>query len=267
VYNNITELGPREAEFVSLIAAHQNKIITMKDAAQFWGNERLARKKLSLLEKKGWVARIERGKYLVIPLEAGPERLWSESPYFIVNLLAKSACIAYWSAVHYWNWTEQIPRITYVQTTQRKSKSQKVVMGHLFEFVTVPPKKFFGCVQQWQGEISFRVTDKEKTLIDCADDVRRSGGIEELAKAVKAAVFEIDFFQLDEYALRFPNKAAMKRLGYLFETLVSDLPEETIHILNKWQKRLSAGINPLYPGGTKKGKINTRWRLLINVSI
>ncbi len=263
----ITELGPREAEFISLIASWKNKIFTIKDAINFWGNSQIAIKKLSVLAKKGWLTRIERGKYLVIPLEAGPERKWSENPMLIASMLADPACIAYWSAIRFWNWTEQFPRIIYVQTTQRKNKSRKLVQGNQFEIVTVPRSKFFGYIKKWDGDVSFFVTDKEKTLIDCADDVKRSGGIEELAKAVKNAASTIDYLRLDEYALRFPNGAVMKRLGYLFEYLIPDLPHEAAHIFNSWKNRLSKGVSPIYPGGPKTGRINTRWRLLINVRI
>ena len=61
---NITELGPREAEFLSLMASRTSISFTIDEVVEFWGNRELARKKLSHLERKGWLERIERGKYL-----------------------------------------------------------------------------------------------------------------------------------------------------------------------------------------------------------
>lgn len=63
---------------------------------------------------------MERGVYLLIPLEAGLERTWSESPMVIAPYLIQPAAVAYWSALHYWQMTEQIPRTTFVQSTKRK---------------------------------------------------------------------------------------------------------------------------------------------------
>lgn len=69
---NMRALGSKEAQFLSLVSSHNKPGFGMDGAVHFWGNRALAKKKLYMLEKKGWVARIERGKYLVIPLEAAP---------------------------------------------------------------------------------------------------------------------------------------------------------------------------------------------------
>ena len=36
---------------------------------------------------KGWLARIERGRYLIVPLEAGPDRVWTEDALVIASYL------------------------------------------------------------------------------------------------------------------------------------------------------------------------------------
>ena len=267
VQKNITELGRREAEFLSEVASSKNHQFSTRDATAFWASPQMAWKKLRHLERKGWIARIERGKYLVIPLEAGPERKWSEDSYLIAAQLVQPAAIAYWSAIRHWNWTEQIPRIVYVQTTKRKKNVRRSVFGVRYEFVTVNKRKFYGHVKEWRNGNSVLITDKEKTLIDCADDLERAGSIEELSKAVKAAAPEISWQKLGEYGKRFPNRAVKKRLGFLFETLVMNLPQQARNILGQWQRELSAGITPLQSAGMKKGRVITRWRLLVNAEV
>lgn len=264
---NIAELGPREAKFISLFASKNNGFFNIENAISFWKNKQMAYDLLWRLQKKGWIERIEKGKYLVIPLEAGPQRQWSADTFMIAAELVNPSAIAYWTAIRHWNWTEQIPRIIYVQTTKRKSAKGCEVFGVHYEFVTVNERKFFGNAKEWRnGKVIF-ITDKEKTLIDCADDVERAGGIEELVKAIKSGAEEISWKKLDEYVNKFPNGAVKKRLGYLFETFVKNLSEEAQTILESWQKSLSAGINPLQPMRKKSGKISTRWRVIGNVSI
>ncbi len=263
---NITQLGPREAEFISRLAASAG-IVTLREAKQFWKTKKLAYDVLQRLERKGWLARIEPGKYIVVPLEAGPERQWSQDTYLVASSLAKPSAIAYWTALHHWNWTEQIPRIIFVQTTQRKNRKQRTVFGVKYEFVTVDERKFFGNLKEWRNGKHVLVTDKEKTLIDCADDIERAGTIEELAKAVKSAAGEINWSKLNKYIARFPNGAVPKRLGCLFETLLPALPVEAEEVLAVWRKNLSAGVVPLQPMKVKEGKIATRWRVLMNARI
>ncbi len=267
VQKNITQLGPREAEFLTCLAAETDHRFTIDDAVAFWGSPAMAWKKLWRLEQKGWIARVERGKYIIIPLEAGSKRIWSEDPYLIAKSLVEPAVIAYWSAIRYWDWTEQLPNIIFIQTTRRKKKSRKKVFGVPYEIVTIPEGKFFGYIKQWRNEIDFLVTDKEKTLIDCADDVNRSGSIEELIKAVKEGAKEISWDKLGKYVDQFPNGAVKKRLGFLFEFLVPEAPQLAKNLLNKWQSELTSGISPLVPGGIKTGKISSRWRILNNAEL
>lgn len=263
----ITELGPREAEFLASLAAETDHRFTIRDAVDFWGRPEMAWKKLWRLEQKGWIARIERGKYIIIPLEAGSERTWSEDPYLIAKMLVEPAVIAYWSAIRYWNWSEQLPNIMFIQTTRRKKTPRRKVFGIPYEIVTITKKKFFGYTKQRRNEIDFWVTDKEKTLIDCADDLRRGGSLEGLIKAVIEGTKEISWDKLGKYIDRFPNGAVKKRLGFLFETLIPEVPQIAKNLLNKWQSELTAGISPLVPGVRKPGKISTRWRLLINMKL
>lgn len=264
---NITELGPKEAQFISLFAARNNGFFLIEEAARFWKSRGLTRDILWRLEKKGWIERIERGKYLIIPLEAGPQRKWSADSYLIAGFLVKPAAISYWTAIRHWNWTEQIPRVVYVQTTTRKSRSSHRIFGVEYEIIKVAKRKFFGHSKEWRDGKACLVADKEKTLIDCADYVERSGSIVEIAKAVKEAAGQISWSKLDEYARRFPNGAVKKRLGYLFEKLVPQLPEEANKMLEGWQQGLTKGICALVPAGPKSGKISTRWKVLINMEI
>ncbi|MDH4220428.1 MAG: hypothetical protein OEW23_16855 [Candidatus Aminicenantes bacterium] len=264
---NITELGPKEAQFISLFAMKNIGFFLLEEAVQFWKSRKLTYDILWRLEKKGWIKRIERGKYLIIPLEAGPRREWSVDSYVMASFVAEPGAIAYWTAIRHWNWTEQVPRVVYVQTTKRKSRTQLTIFGVEYEIITVSKRKFFGHTKEWRDGKACLVTDKEKTLIDCADYVERSGSILELAKAVKEAAGEISWARLNDYAERFPNGAVKKRLGYLFEKLVPQLSIEAKGMLEGWQQGLTKGISPLNTAGPKRGKIYTRWKILINAEI
>jgi predicted transcriptional regulator of viral defense system len=264
---NITELGPKEAQFISLFATKNNGFFLLEEAVKFWKSMKLTYDILWRLEKKGWIERIERGKYLIIPLEAGPQRKWSADSYVVASFLAEPAAIAYWTAIRHWNWTEQIPRVVYVQTTKRKSRAHHTIFGVEYEIITVSKRKFFGHTKEWRNGKACLITDKEKTLIDCADYVERSGSIMEFAKAVREASGEISWARLDDYAQRFPNGAVKKRLGYLFEKLVPQLPGEAKNMLGGWQQGLTKGISALNPAGPKSGKISTHWKILINTEI
>lgn len=43
------------------------------------------------------------------------------------------------------------------------------MLGIRFQFVTVTPRKFFGYRRETLDGKEFRITDREKTLLDCLD--------------------------------------------------------------------------------------------------
>jgi predicted transcriptional regulator of viral defense system len=264
---SITYQGSREHEFLLTFAGKDKNIFTLNEASAYWGSANNTKIAIHRLIKKGWLKQVEKGKYIIVPLAAGKERQWSEDPYIIGAELVQPSAVAYWSAIRHWNWTEQIPRIVYLQTTKRRSNLRPKVLGVQYEIVTVNNRKFFGQVKEWRNGQPVYITDKEKTLIDCADDVGRAGSIEELSKAVKAAASEISWQKLNDYITQFPNRSVMKRLGFLFETLIHKLPREANKVLDGWQKQMSAGVVPLQTSGRKTGKIVTCWRILVNAEV
>lgn len=262
---NITGLGPKEAEFLAVLAEEGKTIFSVERARRFWGDAAYTTNVLGRLEKKGWLLRLERGTYMVVPLEAGPDRTWAESALVLASHLIQPAAIAYWSALHYWHLTEQIPCTVFVQSTSRKHQPQKEVLGFSFRFVTVVESKFFGVVRRTLNGQPIAVTDREKTLVDAADRPDLSGGSAQLAQALRAAQADLDWQRLDDYLGRWPNTGSLKRIGYLVETLDLALPRREDR-LRRWRDALSPGIVLLEPGGDRDaGRIVTRWQLRVNI--
>ncbi len=262
----ITGLEPKAAKFLITFAAQGRRIFTIEQAREFWGDPAYTTNVLQHLEKGGWLYRLERGTYMIIPLEAGPERLWSENALVIVPYLIKPAALAYWSALHYWQLTEQLPHTVFVQSTTRKYQREKEILGMTFRFITVVETKFFGVAQRTLNGQPIYVTDREKTLVDAADRPELSGGSIQLAQALRAARAALDWQQLDAYLRRWPTTSPLKRIGYLVEALDLPLPDREARLAS-WQRALAPGIVQLEPGQSRDvGPIVTRWQVRVNVA-
>ncbi len=185
VTRNNMSLSKQESEFLATISAKGKTIFAFPDALEFWVSPDATMNVLGRLVKNRWLFRLENGLYMIIPLEAGPERQWSENALIIASHLVSPGAVAYWSALRFWNMTEQLPRVQFIQTTKRKRLVS--IQGVDYRFVTVSEKRFFGTVsRQIEGQ-SINVTDREKTLIDAADRPDLSGGIIQLAEAMSTA--------------------------------------------------------------------------------
>jgi predicted transcriptional regulator of viral defense system len=264
VTKTIRELSTQEAEFLSRLSAAGQTIFSTAQAREFWGNADYTVNVLNRLARKGWLQRLERGVYMVIPLEAGPQRDWSESALVIAPHLIQPAAVAYWSALHYWNMTEQVPHTVFVQSTRRKRPVE--ILGMRFHFVSVSQTRFFGVARRTLDGKPIYVTDREKTLLDAAARPDLSGGIEQLAQALHVAWANLDWARLDDYLIRWGGGVVVKRFGYLIEALSLPVPDLD-HRLERWQGLLSQGVSLLEPAAQAEGPVITRWRIRVNVAV
>lgn len=264
-YRNTISLSDAEASFLTTLAASGKQIFATKDAYDVLGEGRATRDALARLVDKGWLERLEKGKYLIVPLEAGPNRTWTEDAYVVAGHLVSHAMVSYWSALNYWNLTEQIPRVTYVQTTARKERRTLQVLGMRFRIVRVKPRKFFGCHAYHAGRFKVQVTDREKTIIDCLDRPELSGGVAQVTEALLAGDGDFNWDRMTNYLRRFGSGAVVKRLGFLVESVkLTHAPKRAM--LHEWLDLLTAGISRLDPSTPRKPhRIVTRWRIEINL--
>jgi predicted transcriptional regulator of viral defense system len=261
---NITRspLGKIEARFLAKMGTQIT--FSINEARQVLGHEvdDPTRQFLERLQRKGWIQRIKRGKFTVIPLSSGEERTPQLHEFLIAMELVSPSVIAYWSALNYYGLTDQLPRTVFVATNHPVRHPPKEALGISFKIVSIRPQKFFGIVQEWVEEHPFWITDKEKTIIDGLDLPKYVGGVGEVARALSRAWTELDEAKLREYATKIGNSAVAKRLGFLMETLElgrTELLSKTISLAN--------GFSQLDPTLPKKGKYNRRWGLLINAEI
>ena len=260
--NTTSTLGSQERLFLASLAGKDKRVFRFRDALPYWASTNQTRKALSRLAKKGWIKRLARGLYLLIPLEAGPDGQWSDDPLLIGTQLVTEGAIAYWTALHFWNLTVQVPRTVFVQTVSRRSSSQENILGVRYQFVTIQPNRFFGIQTLSSSGMTFGITDREKTLVDACDRPELCGGILHFAQALQA-IDVLNWEKIDAYLDRFGSGAVYKRLGYLVDQLGIPMPDREIR-LTAWKERLTQGIAWLEPGGAQTGPVVTRWRIRVN---
>lgn len=234
--------------------AKKGQTFTFEDASRISSLSHQSLKvSLSRMEKEGVVERIEKGKFLIIPLGARKGG-YTVNEFIIGSQLIEPAVIAYWSALNYHGLTEQIPGTVFIQTTARKKEQELEIFGVRYRIVRVIGKKHFGIENIWIDDTAVKITDPEKTVVDCLDKPRYCGGIGEAAKALRG---ELDLDKLKRYALNIGNSAVIKRLGYLCDKL--GIP------INIQHEVLSANYPLLDPSMHGKGILNRKWKLIENI--
>ena len=177
--------------------------------------------------------------------------------------------MSYWSALHTYGFTEQVPLTVYVATTRKKPPVEYA--GQRFRFVTMLPRKFFGYRREQVGGLLVLMADEAKALIDSLSEPEYAGGISEVAKALHAAIETVDLGTLVEYANRFGDKALGSRLGYLLGLLghaVAPCDEAPALADGPGTPQLirSASSVRLDPSRPWQGRRDAQWRIDINLS-
>jgi len=250
-------LSKKEYTIVSELSSRKINIITIEKASKIF---KIEKKELwailHRLEKKGWLERIEKGKYMVVPLHA--KEGWLEHPFILASKLVENYYISYRTALAHYGLTEQLPIYVYVATTDRKGKLEHRLQNYIFRFIRIKQEKFFGFKNEFIGNQEISIAEKEKAIIDCLDQERYSGSIIEITKALGNN--RINLNKLKKYALKMNNFSLIRRLGYLLDLLKKDSSGLEKHIGNYRNVYLSTVLPK------KNANVDKKWKLIVNVT-
>ena len=215
---------------------------------------------LSRWNKQGRLRRVQRGLYIPIPLTADSRDVSPDNPSLIAVQLFAPCYIGGWSALEYWDMTEQLFHSVMVMTDKRPKSRNPRIDGMHFKLKTVSKKNFFGLKTVWIGQSKIQVSDPSRTIADMLDDPRTGGGIRPVRDVFQNYLESKnkDISLLIEYCRKLKNKTAFKRLGLLLEM---DAVKE-IQAIKICKNNLSRGYSKLDPD-LNCSKIITRWNLSV----
>lgn len=257
----------RKHELAALARVAHGGVIGIQESAKALGiPTRAASARLAALTRGGWLTRVRRGVYLILPLEAESQRhTTAEDPWLLASALFSPCYIGGWSAAEHWGLTEQLFRSTFVATAANIRMRTAHHLGAAFNLVRVKPERLQYLTSVWRGSSRVLVSSPERTIVDAAIDSRWLGGFRHLADifATYASDHKADPTALLHEMRRSGNGAAAKRIGYLSEQLwpaAQDLVEGALGLR-------STGVVKLNPTIARRGHKSSRWGLWVNVSL
>ena len=257
-------LSTRERRLLDLLVAEERLAIGVDDVLELWPNSRSrANAMLSRLTRKGWLQRLKRGKYAVIPLGAGTGTPAIAAAWPLAAELFAPCFVSGWSAAEHWGLTDQIFNTISLVTTHPQRACDQRIGGVRFRVRTLRPEKTFGTVNVWFGSARVQVADPHRTIVDVLDAPQFGGGGRHVLDIVRAywtgSLCEPE--TLLDYAKRFGRGTVFKRLGLTAEHF-GDPPDEW---LEECRRGRSRGISLLDPTSPAAGPIVTRWGLRVNI--
>jgi predicted transcriptional regulator of viral defense system len=221
---NLRTLGPAEARVVLSFREQGRDVVEAGDIIGLLDSEQTGRKVIRNLVRKGWLTRLTAGRYMLLPPERGAEHIGENNPLAVASAVVEESYVGWWSAAAFHGFTTQQPATVFVAV--RRQTPARTIEDAEIRFVTIPSRKFFGFNTYSVYGRNTRISDPEKTLIDCVDRPDLAGGPTELTRIVHTAMAEIDPEKLVAAAMQMKSTSLLQRLGFLTDLVSRPLHEE-----------------------------------------
>ena len=257
-------LGTASAGLLERLQKEGKTIFTIKDAMKISGKSYFVTGDfLSELAKRNILARIKSGKYLI--LQTGSENAQLKNWPVIARelVLPHPYFISYYSAMRLHGMTTH-PLFEICVTVLHRLGDKKV-SDFKYRFIYCKKEHFWGGETRWVNkQDKVQVSDLERTLLDGLDRPDLCGGILEVVRGIWAKKMELNPQKLMKYAKKFRTKAALKRLGLIWETLKmkENLTGELFEMLQGAEDYIL-----LDPSSAKGGKYSKHWHVLLNLNL
>lgn len=264
-------LTPIESELLSHIKTSKCSLVDSKEVQKYLNiGAGYASKILERLDRKGYLERIIRGKYLFIPLEYGYEERYPPMNSLVVgSVLMEPYYYGYQTANNYHGFTSQFSPTAYICTVKPRRNFRW--RNTSYRFVTLVVNKFFGFTKVKADGCDVNVAEPEKAVLDTLDKPGYCGGVSQAAYVVSNALGSgLDTDKLLSYVVRMGQNSVLQRLGYLVELLSErGLINVGEDFLNSITGLIPEGVSYTYlgPVGTHghQGPVEGRWKIIMNV--
>ena len=211
-------------------------------------------KLLQRWQQQGMVVQVRRNLYCMVDLATG---LPICNKFEIGSHLSESSYISYHSALELHGLAHQPFNEVFVSSLSRFNSFRYDDVDYMYCRQTANNIKGVGSSK---GNPFVRITDMERTLLDCFDRIDRAGGIEELLHCLEGVVM-IDEEKLADYLAAFDKAFLYQKTGYLLERI-----KEQSHIsgslIELCREKGTKGVKWLTNNDESDTFVN-RWRLYV----
>ena len=217
------------------------------------------------LKVKTRVSQIRQGFYVIVPpeysaLETLPTVMFIDS---MMKYLNKPYYVGLLSAAALHGAAHQQPMTDFVVTqapAPRNTSNKKLKIVYYAKKTLLGE----GIIQKKTPAGYVNVSSPELTAFDLLENIH-TFGINRITTVLQELYEEMHPSRLSKIAKLIDNKANIQRLGYILDTVVNN--EKLANSLYKVLSRTSFSSVPLSPQKGRKGQIESKWKIIINVQI
>lgn len=249
-------LGPGEMRVY--LELSRNVMMSLAEIARGFENYRTARTVASRLVRKGYALRPRQGVYAAIPPEMVGADNYEVDRYILADVIVRpEGALAYHTALELHGVAQ-----SYFNTVRAFTASPKQGFEHQdVEYVFSLPGKIFGTTTIARSNVEVRVTDRERTFLDCLRRLDYCGGPEEFLKSVQG-FHMLDFENMKTHLKEFGERGLYQKTGYILTLLKRDFapPAEFMDYLKKNTGQRANYLLPRAAPGS--GRLDKEWDII-----
>ena len=230
----------------------QYPVFSVKKLLEHYSNIRTARQALTHLIRKGYVERIRNNLYTCINGETYEP---VANRFQIASAITPTSYVAHHTALEYHGITNQVYYDVYVASETRFTSF--CYQGYTYHYVA---SKSQDGVMEPPFSGGLRVTDLERTVVDCIKDFEKIGGLEELRDNL-ASIQSLDETALLKYLDLYDNQFLYQKAGFLLQQ-----ENEHLHLSPRFYQAClnHVGQSKRYLlKESKNGFYDAKWRLVL----
>ena len=185
---------------------HRLKIFHKKDVVTLIKDENVAKEILRRYKKQGLISQVRRDLYVATDLAT---KASLAGKFEIAGHITPSSYLAYHAALEYHGLAHQVFYHLYVSS----NKTFRNFDYDGISYIYCPSKSDAGVVRPVTDSY-VRVTDLERTVVDCIDRIDLSGGLEELVQCF-AIITYINERKLLDYLNGFDKQFLYQKAGFI----------------------------------------------------
>jgi len=246
-------LSTKEIDLISRLEFYGKYIYTKEEIISFCGSAKSASYLIKKLLEKDRLRKIVKNIYFFVPMKA-PEGLWAGNEYLIAKALVKGAnyYIGYSTAFNSYGFTDQVAQL--IQVVNDKYSIRKTIFGVRYKLIKVLTNRIYGLETRKISNEDVVFPNRERAMIDVFDfyDIKKASDI------LTEQVSKLNMPLFIDYLAQYPVLCVRRRVGFFLEKLGVD--KKLLSKIDIGKK----GYSPLYDTGSNQGKINSRWRVIVN---
>lgn len=251
--STLRTLSAKEVELLTRLEFEGKDIYSREDIVSFCADRQKAAYLVKKLLEKKRLKKIIKNIYLFIPMKA-PGGQWAGNEYLIAKALTRGAryYIGYSTVFNSYGFTEQVAQV--IDIVNDKYSMSKTIFGVRYKLIKVLPSRLYGLETRKIKNEDVVFPTKERAMIDVFElyDAKKAYSI------LSSQISNLNVPVLVGYVALYPVQKIRRRMGYFLENL--GIGKNLLRRIDTGAK----GYSSLYDTGSGRGRIDKRWRLIIN---